>query len=304
MEIKSLPLDLNKIIIQPIASSWLTEKDLTLDVLRLDLIHPVISGNKWFKLQYYLKEAQQLQKSTVATFGGAYSNHIIATAFACKVYGLESVGIIRGEKPATYSHTLQHAVHYGMKLVFISRDQYKEKEKVAAGFENLNWYWIKEGGYGATGAKGAADILNYVAGNNYTHILASVGTGTMLAGLLTSCLPHQQIIGISSMKGNTALNKEITHLLPTQFKNRHFTLLHKYHFGGYAKHTNELLQWMNEAFNNHNLPLDFVYTAKLFYAICDLAKNNFFKPGSSLLMIHSGGLQGNKSIGQNRLSFL
>ena len=264
MSTKTLPLHFDKITTQKVEADWLTENDVSLDVLRLDLLHPIVSGNKWFKLQYYIKEALLLEKPTIATFGGAYSNHILATAFACKAYGLQSVGFIRGEKPEDYSTTLQQAEEYGMQLIFINRDQYKLKEKVADEFKQFNWYWIAEGGYGSTGAKGAADILKYAANTSYTHIIASVGTGTMLAGLISAAQPLQQVVGISSMKGNTLLEKAVEHLINADGTTASFKIIHDYHFGGYAKHPAELVDFIEEAFQKHDLPLDIVYTGKLF----------------------------------------
>jgi 1-aminocyclopropane-1-carboxylate deaminase len=304
MNTKTLPLHFDKIITQKIKAHWLTANNVTLDVLRLDLLHPIISGNKWFKLQHYLKEAQLLEKSTIATFGGAYSNHILATAFACKVYGFQSVGFIRGEKPEDYSTTLQSAEEYGMQLVFISREQYKQKEQVADEFNQFNWYWIAEGGYGITGAKGAMDILNYTNKEAYSHLVASVGTGTMLAGLIMAAEQHQQVIGISSMKGNTALSKAVEQLLPAQEGNYNYTINHDYHFGGYAKRPEQLIEFIEQTNADHQLPLDIVYTGKVFYAIKDLVAKKYFKQGSNLLMIHSGGLQGNSSLEEGLLSFL
>src|ERR1044071_2047260 len=175
MDLQTLPLHFDRIITQPVEADWLSQNKVTLDVLRLDLLHPVVSGNKWFKLKYYIEEAQQLEKTTIATFGGAYSNHILATAFACKAYGLQSVGFIRGEKPEDYSTTLKQAAEYGMRLIFLTREQYKQKETVADSFAQLNWYWIAEGGYGSTGAKGASEIMKYMNANEYSHILTSAG---------------------------------------------------------------------------------------------------------------------------------
>ncbi|HEX8356222.1 MAG TPA: pyridoxal-phosphate dependent enzyme, partial [Segetibacter sp.] len=195
-------MEFQKVNIQPIEAQWLHNGQLTLDVLRLDELHPIISGNKWFKLQYYLHEALELQKQTVATFGGAWSNHIIATAFACKEAGLRSLGIIRGEEPKQLSPTLQYAMDYGMKLHFVSRERYRNKQAVKAGISDTDHYWIDEGGFGLTGAKGASEILQLVNSSTYSHIICAVGTGTMLAGLLIAANEGQQLIGISSMKGN------------------------------------------------------------------------------------------------------
>ena len=242
-----------------------------------------------------------LGKPTIATFGGAYSNHILATAFACKVSGFQSVGFIRGEKPEDYSTTLQQAEEYGMQLIFISRDQYKQKDEIASEFAHMNWYWIDEGGYGSTGAKGAEDILKYSSAGSYTHILASVGTGTMLTGLSMASSADQQVIGISSMKGNLSLENAVQSLIPKDTPHAPFKIIHDYHFGGYAKHPETLINFIEESLTLYDLPLDIVYTGKLLYAIKDLVQKNFFAKGSKLLMIHSGGLQGNASLGENVL---
>jgi len=277
----------------------------TVDVLRLDLIHPVISGNKWFKLKEYLDEAKQANKKIIASFGGAYSNHIIATAAAAKASGLKSIGIIRGEKPTTFSHTLTDAVQFGMKLYFISRKDYKDKNVPQEVFEDCNKnsiYFIKEGGYGKKGAEGAKQILQLTDTSKYTHIIAAVGTGTTLAGLIESAQPYQEITGISVLKNNFSLVEEIKNLLPDAKKNR-FTLIHDYHFGGYAKYTTELIRFMNNWYHQTGIPSDFVYTGKLFFAVNDLIEKKYFPPESKLLIIHSGGLQGNHSLPNGTLIF-
>ncbi|TDH29141.1 pyridoxal-phosphate dependent enzyme [Segetibacter sp. 3557_3] len=304
MDIKTLPLDFEKVCIEEIQASWLSEKNIGLSVLRLDKLHPVVSGNKWFKLKYYLEEALLLEKPTVATFGGAYSNHIVATAFACKAYGLQSVGIIRGEQSDVASPTLYQAESYGMQLLYVSREQFREKEKVAEQFGQFNWYWIGEGGYGSTGAKGAAEILGLANHQDYTDIVASVGTGTMLAGIIQSARESQRITGVSSLKGNFSLEQEVRDLLPMNVKQRPFRIIHDYHFGGYGKQSEDLIQFIQQVYDEHQLPLDFVYTGKLFYAIKDLVNGQYFKDNASILMIHSGGLQGNASLGKSQLSFL
>ncbi len=268
------------------------------DVLRLDLLHPVISGNKWFKLSGYLQDAQDHQKKIILSFGGAYSNHIIATAVASKLLGLQSIGIIRGEKPAKLSITLQHAEAYGMKLFFCSRELYRDKiipQAVYDQFSEEEIYIINEGGFGELGKKGAEKILRYCQLNLYTHIIAAVGTGVTLAGLIASSLPEQQIVGISVFKNNVALEGEIKNLLPESFHST-FSLLHDYHFGGYAKKTEELVAFMNDWYSKTALPSDFVYTGKLFYAVNDLIEKNYFSHNSHILVVHSGGLQGNLSL--------
>ncbi|MBX2932342.1 MAG: pyridoxal-phosphate dependent enzyme [Chitinophagaceae bacterium] len=272
------------------------------DVLRIDTIHPIISGNKWFKLKYYIEDCKQQQRKTIATFGGTYSNHIVATAFACKEAGLNSIGIIRGETIKFLSHTLQDAANYGMKLQYVTRDLFKNKQAIQQHFDN-NIYWINEGGYGIKGMKGAADIVALSATEKYTHIIAACGTGTMLAGLITTAKPHQNIIGISVFKNNHSLETDIKSLLKTVHCSKPFSVNHHYHFGGYAKHPKELIYWMNELYSAEKLPTDIVYTAKLLFAVKDLCNNHYFNKQDKLLIIHSGGLQGNLSLPLHTLSF-
>ncbi len=292
----------NAIDIQTIDAAWLQQKEISLDVLRLDKMHEVVSGNKWFKLKYYLQQAKANNKTTIATFGGAWSNHIIATAFAARESGLKSVGIIRGEKAAILSETLQLALNNGMELMYVTRQQYMDKEILIRTFANEDWFWVNEGGYGALGAKGFAEILTITDTSHYTHIIAAVGTGTMLAGLILSSTKYQQLIGISSMKGNLALEAQVRKLLPADAQSN-FTIFHDYHFGGYGKHPPQLIDFINDAYYQYQLPFDIVYTGKTFYAIKDLAEKTFFKPASKILMIHSGGLQGNKSLPPQVLAF-
>jgi len=276
----------------------------TVDVLRLDLIHPVISGNKWFKLKYFLEEAKNQNKKTILTFGGAFSNHIIATAATRKEFNLKSIGIIRGEKPPILSHTLQDAINYGMDLFFVSREEYKQKkipQEIFDEHKEEEIYIIPEGGYGIKGVEGVKEILQNID-NNYTHIIAAVGTGTTLAGLIEGSYSHQQIIGISVLKNNFSLEKEIENLIADKNKNR-TTIIHDYHFGGYAKHTNELIYFMNEFYDNTGIPSDFVYTGKLFFAINNLIHRKYFPSKSKLLIVHSGGLQGNRSLPKGTLIF-
>ncbi len=290
--------------IQTIAADWLVYQDVYLDVLRLDKIHPVVSGNKWFKLKYYLEEAKK-NNQEVVTFGGAWSNHIVAAAFCCQQAGIKCTGIIRGEKPKNLSQTLISAMEYGMDFRFVSREEYGttkneqrtvNSEEQETGNEKREVFFIPEGGYGALGAKGASEIGKLYDLTPYTHIIAGVGTGTMLAGLMHSANPNQKIIGISSMKGNDNLEEEVKQLLKADRDLPNFQIINDYHFGGFGKHSQVLIDFMNEVFEKHELPLDIVYTGKTFYAIKDLVEKNFFPKGSKILMIHSGGLQGNKSI--------
>ncbi|MDD2791590.1 MAG: pyridoxal-phosphate dependent enzyme [Sediminibacterium sp.] len=284
-----------KNIITQKMEGWSTGS-VQVDVLRLDLLHPVVSGNKWFKLRFYLQDALIQQKTTIASFGGAYSNHIVATAYACKKAGLCSVGIIRGEAPAVLSHTLLAATSYGLELIFVSREAYRNKAQLQQRLDRPGWYWVGEGGYGIMGAEGAATLLNTTDFSIYTHIICATGTGTMMAGCIKACLPHQQVIGISVLKGHESLQQETEALLTATQRNKNYRFIQQYHFDGYAKHPPELIRFMNQLYMQEQIPTDIVYTGKLFFAVADLIRKDFFCSGSRLLLIHSGGLQGNASL--------
>jgi 1-aminocyclopropane-1-carboxylate deaminase len=283
------------------------KKDIETDVLRLDKIHPVISGNKWFKLKNYLQDAAQKGHNTIITFGGAYSNHIVATAYAAKQAGFESIGIIRGEQPVQLSHTLQAAHQYGMQLQFSSRRSYQEMRTT-----DLRDVWLKkfpgayiipEGGQGTPGIHGSEEILELTQKNQYTHILCAIGTGTMYMGLVNASAHGQYIIGISVLKGIPDLLPEFQQHFRDPQKINYCHIQYGYHFGGYAKRKPELIDFMNRLYETSGIPTDFVYTAKMFYAATDLAAKNHFPPGSKLLLIHSGGLQGNLSLPPGTLNF-
>src|SRR4030095_8574283 len=197
--------DLKKITIDKIHAPLLKNKNIQLDVLRLDKIHPVISGNKWFKLKYHLANFNAGNHNGIITFGGAWSNHIVATAGACYLQKTKCVGIIRGEEPQQLSSTLLEAANYKMELKFISREKYSQKtsneflELIKKEFPG--YYIIPEGGAGAEGEKGAAEILQYTNGKNYTHIACAVGTGTMFNGIKQAASTDQNILGIVVLKG-------------------------------------------------------------------------------------------------------
>lgn len=282
------------------------QKGISVAVLRLDKIHPIISGNKLFKLQYLLQEAIQKPDQKVITFGGAYSNHLVATAYACLQNNLSCIGFVRGEQPPQLSHTLQHCIQFGMELHFISRQKYNKKEQpdfLAA----LKMQWgaaviIPEGGYHPLGAKGAAAIMNYIA-DNTTHIACATGTATTLAGLVVAAKPHQQVLAFPALKGCTDTLERLAFLNEFPLQTQQLYIDPAYHFGGYAKYTATLIDFMNQLYNQYQLPTDFVYTAKMMYGVLDLIKNDFFTPGSNIVCLHTGGLQGNLSLQKNLLTF-
>lgn len=276
----------------------------SIDVLRLDKLHTIVSGNKWFKLNRYLTEAKAKGFDTIATFGGAYSNHIVATAYAAKLMDIQALGVIRGERPILHSHTLQNALDYGMKLQFVSRDDYRAKKALQDRIDPLGeLYWISEGGYGCLGADGIRDLFKSAPLWQYTHILTAVGTGTTMAGLIKGAYPYQQIIGVSVLKNQKTLLSEIQALLTEEEKLKNYLLLHEQHWGGYAKKSPALLDFMNKVYQIVKLPLDFVYTAKAFYALVEMLAMTELPRDSRILFIHTGGLQGNLSLEKGSLLF-
>ena len=293
--------DKHKVFIQNIQFSNAVNGCKT-NILRLDAIHPTISGNKFFKLQLHIAKALEKGYNTIATFGGAYSNHIIASACACNQVGLQSIGIIRGEEPVKKSDTLLQSASFGMQLQYVSREDFKDKEAIKNRYKEENYYWINEGGYSCLGAEGAKDICNWID-KTYTDIVCAVGTGTMMAGLIAGSFPHQKITGISVLKGATNLQKDMEALLSPSDLEKNYEVIDGYHFGGYAKRPKQLIDWMNLFYQQNEVPTDIVYTSKLCYAVNDLLQKGYFKSNSKLMLIHSGGVQGNLSLPVETLVF-
>ena len=290
-------LTLDPITIDPLTS--FSSSNMEASILRLDKLHPIVSGNKWFKLRYYIEEAISQSCTTIASFGGPYSNHLVALAYVAKENNVKSIGYVRATKEDAITPSLQEALAYGMQLEFIGRTNFQEikkdllKNNQHRSIDNNSIYFIDEGGYGAMGAKGAATILNAHC-KDYTTIIAAVGTGTMLAGLINAAEAHQDIIGIPVLKNEASIETEIKNLLKDSGKP--FTLLHSFHQGGYAKTNPALFNFMNQLWTLEKIPTDIVYTGKLLLAVDSLLKENYFKAGSKILVIHSGGLQGNRSL--------
>jgi 1-aminocyclopropane-1-carboxylate deaminase len=213
--------------------------------------------------------------------------------------GLKSVGIIRGEEPQHLSLSLQQAKQEKMQLAFISRSDYQHK-KLPETIPLKDYYLINEGGYGELGAEGASSILDYCR-KDFTHCCCAVGTGTMLAGIINRISHDQKAVGISVLKNYPGLSEQIQSLAHN--KKNNWQLINDYSFGGYAKHDPALLRFINEFYRKTGIPSDFVYTGKLFYAISALIEENYFPPGCRLVLIHSGGLLGNKSLKTGSLMF-
>ena len=273
------------------------------DLLRLDLLHPIVSGNKFYKLQFYIAAAIENGVSKVASFGGPYSNHIVALAYTAKEAGLKSIGYIRTNADEPMTPSLKDAKAYGMELVYLGRTDFQSKKaSILQSSEAMtDFYFIDEGGYGTIGAKGAATILTEQNTVHYDYIICAVGTGTMLAGCINAASPNQKIIGIPVLKNEGSIESEINALI--EDKNRTYTLLHQFHQGGYAKTNPMMLDFMNRLWDTEKIPTDIVYTSKLLFGVEQLIQENYFEKDASILVIHSGGLQGNRSLPAGSLRF-
>jgi len=287
-----------KIPLQKIEEDFLNEKEINLYVLRTDLTHPYISGNKWFKLKYNLEEAKRQGKTTLVTFGGAYSNHIVATAAAGKEFGFKTIGIIRGEELASPPTPLQKerggnpvlefAKECGMELVFVSRKEYRNKSIPTLPDVTIDHYILPEGGTNELAVKGCAEIIDLID-IPFDYICCAVGTGGTISGIISSLKTNQKAIGFSVLKGGEFLNAEIAKLLNGYLVSGEWALNSDYHFGGYAKKNAELLCFISEFRTKYNIPLDFVYTGKMMFGIFDLIKRDVFEKGKTIVAVHTGG---------------
>lgn len=276
----------------------LEEKKIRLFIKREDLIHPFVSGNKFRKLKYNLEEAKNQQQKIVLTFGGAFSNHILATAVAGNLNGFKTIGIIRGdelannlEKTLANNSTLREAYKNGMTLEFVSREDYRNKSSKE--FVNLlkekfgNFYLIPEGGTNDFAVKGCEEVLTN-DDENFNYICCAVGTGGTISGLINASKDNQKIIGFPALKGDF-LENEIHQFV----KNKsNWSLQTEFHFGGYAKYNEGLIRFINDFKKETNVLLDPIYTGKMIFGILDLITKNKFPENSKILAIHTGGIQG------------
>jgi 1-aminocyclopropane-1-carboxylate deaminase len=279
--------------------SLLTQKKIQLWVKRDDMTHPELQGNKWRKLKHNIAKAQQTQKKYLLTFGGAYSNHLYATAAAAKLFNFKSIGIVRGEKILPLNSTLSFAEECGMELHFVDRKTYSLKEKLLPDLEIPleDCYVLPEGGTNDLAVRGCEELgMEILDQLDFTpdFICTSCGTGGTITGLIHSKKKDTHVLGFSALKGDF-MKKEVGNLL-TQFypKENHdnYSICTDYHFGGYAKHSPALLDFINRFKDEYQIQLDPIYTGKMLYGIFDLIKNDFFPNGSKIIVIHTGGLQG------------
>jgi 1-aminocyclopropane-1-carboxylate deaminase/D-cysteine desulfhydrase-like pyridoxal-dependent ACC family enzyme len=284
--------------LQPLHSALLEHAGIELLVKREDLIDPELGGNKWHKLKHNLHAARQQNHHTLLTFGGAYSNHIYATAAAGKRFGFNTIGVIRGEPQGTLNPTLSFARDCGMHLHYLDRAIYREKTSptVIQQLKDLfgDFYLIPEGGSNALAVQGCREMVQAID-QPFDFICCACGTGATLAGISLGLTAQQQAIGFAVLKGGDFLQNDISRMR-AQFTDRSSDQWHietGYHFGGYAKTNAELITFMQSIRNEFDIELDAVYTAKMFYGVFDLIKQDYFKPGSRIIVLHSGGLQGN-----------
>ncbi len=264
-------------------------------IKRDDLIHPIISGNKWRKLKYLLRRAQTDQASTLITFGGAYSNHLYATAEAGYLAKIPTIGIVRGEAYSPLNTTLAHCESRGMKLIYWSRQRYREKnspDSLAALMADYpQAFLIPEGGASALALDGVREIIDEID-QPFDTIICPCGTGTTLAGLSTGLESHQNVLGFSVLKGGDFLFNDVNNLLKQKpLPQAGYDINLDYHFSGYAKTTPVLKQFIKQFNHSNQICLDPIYTAKAMYGFMDLVTKGYFKSGSKIVFLHTGGLR-------------
>lgn len=276
--------------IQEIEHPALLESSIRLFVKREDLNHPFVTGNKWWKLRYNLREAQQQRHETLLTFGGAYSNHIYAVAAAAKELGLKSIGVIRGEEHLPLNARLKSAVSNGMTLHYVTRLAYRNKNNDTF-LTELNeqfdrFYLIPEGGSNERGVKGVEELGKLLPWD-FDYLCCPVGTGASMAGLIRASMEKSILLGFVVMKGGESWKEEVNKYSPVY---GNWDLQYEYHFGGYAKSNSILNRFINDFQESYGIALDPVYSAKMFFGIFDLVRKKFFKKNSRIMAIHTGGI--------------
>lgn len=274
------------------------QQGIELWIKRDDLLHPIISGNKWRKLKYSLAHALSLDMNTLISMGGIYSNHLHALAYAGKLLGLQTVGIIRGEPLSILTPTLRDAQHWGMVLRFVSRTEYRALRhyKTFDSFPDLKpqQYWLPEGGAHTLALQGVAELVDEI-NMAYNTLCVPCGTGTTLAGIASAVNDNIAVLGFAALKNADFLYADVARLLLQPRNN--WQINQAYHFGGYAKTNASLLAFIEDFELQTKIPLEAVYTGKMLYGLYELIQQGYFKPGQRIIAVHTGGLQGKR---QNR----
>lgn len=276
----------------------LEKHGVSLMIKRDDLIHPHISGNKWRKLKYNLHAARRDGYDTVLTFGGAFSNHIVATAVCASLAGFESIGVIRGEEAYATNPTLSLATAHGMRLHFVSREQYRLKNEpdflytLSQKFGEC--FVIPEGGANELGQRGCEEIVSSVD-QAFDYMAVAMGTGTTFLGMLQAASDSKmKLLGFPVIKGFNELDDQLSE----RYSKGSYQLIKDYHFGGYAKFTSALVTFINDFKRDTGIALDPIYTGKMMFGLFDLVGSGYFPVDSKILAVHTGGLQGIKGFNQ------
>lgn len=298
---------------QKIESNFLKNRGVSLFVKRDDSANSIVSGNKWHKLRYNISNAKKRGNDTLLTFGGAYSNHIEATAKAANYYGLKSIGIIRGEETLPLNTTLKEAKNNGMELVYVSRSEYRNKDswdyKDSLRETFGAFYLIPEGGSNYYAVNGCMEILSKEDAV-YDYVCCPLGTGATAAGIALSLKENQKLLGFPALKGGEFLLNEMRAYINMVTNDEELTddvmakvtLIHEYNFGGYAKINEELISFLQNFNKEHSIKFDLVYNGKMAFGVYDLIEKGFFPKDSNILLIHTGGLQGIKGF-EERFDF-
>jgi len=281
---------------QEIKESLLEDKELRVFMLRDDLLHPGISGNKWRKLKYNVLDAKSKNLDTLVTVGGSHSNHIAAVAAAGKEFGFKTCGLIRGYEAYRNNPTLTQSAKLGMDIRFLDKSEFAQVEQKHLPLlkdEIGNFYFVPMGGGNELGTKGSMEIINDIPSGT-THVTIACGTGSTLAGISLAALEGQNVIGFPVMKNGAFIRDEVyTFQKNLTTLKKKFDLMNEYHFGGFGKMKPELISFMQDFYLHHQIALDGIYTGKMMYGLFELIKNDYFQKGSVITAIHTGGVQGN-----------
>ncbi len=287
-------LNTENIILQEAGSYFDDARHLSIRILRLDKIHPVVSGNKYFKLKYNIIEAKKNSAELILSFGGAFSNHIRALAFTAMKEGIRSAAVIRGEELNPSNYSLSFAAECGMEFFFVTREEYRLRNNPEF-IEMLrkkfgDFYLVPEGGSNSLAVKGCSEIVDYI-NDDFDYLAVSCGTGGTAAGLLEGLAGHKKLLIFPSLKQYGFLKDDIRSLNYGYNKRvfRNFEFVPGYDFGGYAKKRKELIDFIEDFESRSEVPLDFVYTGKLFYGVQEEIKKGRFKSGDKIVLIHTGG---------------
>jgi 1-aminocyclopropane-1-carboxylate deaminase len=297
-KLSALENTLGQSTLQLINEPFILQKGIQLYLKRDDLLHPIISGNKWRKLKYILNHALSCGAHTIISMGGTYSNHLHALAYIGKILGLKTVGMIRGEQPKTLNATLRDLQQWGMQLIFVSRSEYRQLREYKQ-FDALpqlqeGEYWLPEGGAVKLALQGVAEIVAEID-IDYDYLCVPCGTATTFAGLICAAQCNKKILGYSALKGAGFLIEDVKALMNNSSCHNNDWFIHlNYHFGGFAQQKSELNQFIEQFEVKHAIPLEPIYTAKMLYGIYDLMQQGYFKAGQKIIAIHTGGLQGNR----------